>query len=219
MAVEQLKLFRPLVLIILSAVFVPITAFHLITTFQLRRLASWQDFRHAWFGRCWSYYGPVSTENAAPLVEPLLRHARGHVLDLGPGSGQWLYLFAASKNTNIVKIYGVEPNPEHHAALRLAVTKAGLDGIYEILPVGAQDLHTCGIDKASIDTITTIQVLCSVPDPQSIIKDLYAYLKPGGYWLVYEHVRTPHFSEFVASWQGKRGLCIAVRITEHSPQD
>lgn len=203
MAYEQLRLLRPLQLLALSAAFIPLTILNLVSSLQFDKLTSYGAFQHAWFGRFWKWFGPLSTEQGRVSVEPLLKSADGVVLDIGPGNGQWLYLFAAGKNSKITKIYGVEPNTEHHAALRESIVRAGLDGVYEILSVGAEDLRSCGIQEGSIDTIATIQVLCSVPGPQKIVKSLYPYLKPGGRWLVYEHIRTPHRHDLVNSWQGK----------------
>lgn len=198
---ELLKLLRPLYLLSLSATYLPITIFKLITTLQLDKFTSWDSFQEAWFSYFWSYFGPLSTQNAAATVEPLLRNARGVVLDIGPGSGQWLYLFKPDKSNGITKIYGVEPNTGHHPALRKAIVNAGLKGIYEILPVGVENLESCGLQKGSIDTIVTVQVLCSVPGPESIVKELYPYLRPGGLWIVYEHIKTKFTGDFIATWQ------------------
>ena len=202
----QLRLLRPFLVLAISTFFLLLTAFELLTTLQLGKFTSWSAFQHAWFGRFWSYFGPMSKEVASPCVKPLLGEARGVVLDIGPGSGLWLDLFSATNNDKITKIYGVEPNPEHHPALRAAVRGAGLDAVYEILPVGVEDLENAGIPKGSVDTIATIQVLCSVPGPQQILKQLYPYLKPGGQWLVYEHVRTNQDHKLMSLWQGESSV-------------
>ena len=63
----------------------------------------------------------------APAVMPLLQnHAKGVCLDIGPGSGQWLYLFGKANNPDIKKIYGIEPNPGMHKALKQNAIDAGL---------------------------------------------------------------------------------------------
>lgn len=201
MAFDQLRLFRPLYLLYLSASFIPGTVLHLLTSLQFSKFLSWSAFQHAWFSRFWSYFGPMSADFAAESVEPLMKDAEGVVLDIGPGAGQWLYLLAATKNEKITKVYGVEPNREHHSALRQAISQAGLEDTYEILGVGVEDLEHCGIEKSSVDTIMTIQVLCSVPRPQTIVRELYPYLKPGGRWLVSEHIRTHRLHDFVGVWQ------------------
>lgn len=196
-----IALLRPVYFILLSAYYIPVTTFNLARTFQLNKLTSWSSFQHAWFGAFWAWFGPRSRENADPVVRPLLKQATGVVLDIGPGNGQWVNLFSPSLNPNITKIFGVEPNYEHHAVLRRKIAEAGLEDVYEILAVGAEDLATCGIERASIDTICTIQCLCSVPGPDSIIRKLYPFLKPGGRWLVFEHIRTKYQGDFVGYWQ------------------
>lgn len=39
-------------------------------------------------------------------------------------------------------------------------------------------------------TLRQIRCLCSVDNPKAMITSLYKYLKPGGQWIVYEHVIT-----------------------------
>ena len=196
-------LLGPLYMIALSSYYIPITIYNLLRTFQFSKLTSWSAFQHAWFGTFWHYFGAQSRQNAEPWVGPLLQNASGIVLDIGPGSGEWVSLFSPSKNQNITKIFGIEPNYEHHASLRRRVENAGLGDIYEILGVGVEDLAKCGIEKGSVDTICTVQCLCSVPGPEGIIGELYPYLKAGGRWLVYEHVKTKFQSEFVGYWQSE----------------
>lgn len=198
----QLTLLRPLYLLLLSAIYIPITLYKLLLPPQPSKLTSWSAFQHAWFGTFWAYFGPLSRESAAATVEPLVLSARGTVLDIGPGSGEWVYLFSKSRNPHIEKVYGVEPNAEHHAALRRRIKEAGLEGVYEVLGVGVEDLGQKGLGPESVDTVVTVQVLCSVPAPQRIVKELYPYLKKGGKWLVYEHVKTKYQNDFVGWWQG-----------------
>ena len=79
-----------------------------------------------------------------------------------------------------------------------------MSDIYTIVPCGVEDFDTLreyGITEESIDTVTSIQVLCSVPRPAVMIKAMYRLLKPGGQMIVYEHVRSDdRVSQFV---QGK----------------
>ncbi|KAJ9156269.1 Methyltransferase [Pleurostoma richardsiae] len=90
----------------------------------------------------------------------------------------------------VTRILGVEPNAGHHAELRRRVVEAGLDGVYEIVPVGIEDLAASGkVERGSVDCIVSILCLCSIPEPRRHITELYGYLKPGGKWYVYEHVK------------------------------
>lgn len=122
-----LNLLRPLLLLSYSAYYIVPTILSLILSFNFKTLLSIEDFKDAWFARFWAFFGPRSREAAAPSVMPLLENnARGVCLDIGPGTGQWLYLFQRANNPDITKIYGVEPNPGMHRALRENAVKAGL---------------------------------------------------------------------------------------------
>ncbi|KAF2719772.1 S-adenosyl-L-methionine-dependent methyltransferase [Polychaeton citri CBS 116435] len=198
-----LNLLRPLLLISYSAYYIIPTIVDCLVHFNLKTLTSFSDFKDAWFARFWSWFGPLSRENAEPSVLPLIQNnAAGVCLDIGPGSGQWLYLFAKASNPEISKIYGVEPNAGMHGELKENARKHGLDGIYEVIGCGAEELATkAGLQKNSVDTIITVQCLCSIPGPQNNIKELFPLLKPGGKWLVYEHIKTKYDTDFVGYWQ------------------
>lgn len=202
---SPLNLLRPLLLLSYSAFYLIPTIYESILNFNFKVFQSFDNFKDAWFARFWTFFGPKSRQFAEPSVMPLLKNAASGVcLDIGPGSGEWLYLFGKANNGGITKIYGVEPNIGMHAQLRESAVKAGLGDIYEIVGCGAEELSTRGgIQKESIDTIITVQCLCSIPAPERIIKELYPLLKSGGKWLVYEHVRTKYQGDFVGYWQRK----------------
>jgi len=206
-----LNLLRPLLLLSYSTYYLIPTIWNLLINLQLATFLSFSDFKDAWFARFWAFFGPLSRENAAPSVIPLIQNsAQGVCLDIGPGTGQWLYLFERANNPTITKIYGIEPNPGMHSILRENAVKANLGGIYEAIGCGAEELQTKGgIQKESIDTIITVQCLCSIPTPELIIRELFPLLKPGGKWLVFEHVRTKYQGDFVGYWQSK---CIGVAL-------
>ncbi|KAK4104538.1 S-adenosyl-L-methionine-dependent methyltransferase [Parathielavia hyrcaniae] len=122
----------------------------------------------------------------------------GTVLEIGPGSGMWTSLFSSRHLPRVTKVYGVEPNPAQHGALRRRVADTGLDtdGTYEIVAVGIEDLAASGhVPCGSVDCVVTVMCLCSIPDPERNIRELYGFLRPGGRWYVYEHVRC-------FGWQG-----------------
>ncbi|KAI9823955.1 MAG: hypothetical protein M1819_001107 [Sarea resinae] len=208
-----IALLAPLYLIVLALTFLPRTVIKILRNRQFSALLDWPTFQSIWFANFWSQIGPTIAEQGTPDVTPFISLARGVVLDIGPGSGEWLHLYNAA---NVTKVYGVEPNIGHHATLREKVKKAGLEGTYEVIGAGAEDLKTLGlgIGKESVDTIVTLQVLCSVPEPATLIRELYDYLKPGGQWIMCEHVRT-HQKGFVARYQANpclNGLKEALNI-------
>ena len=210
------NLLRPLLLLSYSAFYIPHTIFTLLATLNFRPLTNFSDFKDHWFARFWTWFGSRAAENAAPKVTPLIQNnARGVLLDIGPGSGQWLFLFARALNPSITKIYGVEPNKGLHAELRANAVKAGLGDVYEIVGCGAEELGSKGgVEKGSVDTIVTVQCLCSIPGPQGVIRDLYPLLKPGGKWIVYEHVRTKFQGDFVGTWQRELSFLLLFEVLD-----
>lgn len=123
----------------------------------------------------------------------LVAHAEGVVMELGPGSGEQLHRYDVSK---VTRIYGIEPNTRLFPALRENIKKAGLEEVYIIVPCGVENkdmLREHGIEENSIDSILTIHVLCSVPNPLETISALYGYLKPGGQLIYFEHVKHTRF--------------------------
>ena len=126
-------------------------------------------------------------------VPKLDAKAYGTVLEVGPGSGNQLPRYDTSK---IDRIYGVEPNANLYDALRSNIKKHGWSDAYTIVPCGLEDLDKLkeyGIKPESIDTVVSVQVLCSVPRPAALVKDLYRLLKPGGQMVVYEHVKSEDY--------------------------
>lgn len=126
-------------------------------------------------------------------VPKLIAKAYGTILELGPGSGNQLPRYDVSK---IDRIYGVEPNLDLHDALRNNIKKHGLSDVYTIVPCGVEDLEKLreyGVVLGSVDTVISIQVLCSVPKPAATMRDLYQMLKPGGQMVVYEHVKSEDY--------------------------
>ena len=75
--------------------------------------------------------------------------------------------------------------------------------MYIIVPCGVEDLEKLreyGIGAETIDTVTSVQVLCSVPKPAALVKNLYRLLKPGGQMIIYEHVKSEDYlSQLVQS--------------------
>jgi SAM-dependent methyltransferase len=185
-----ISLFLPLIVLLTSLATLPFTIITLALQNRLSDLTSWSKIRHAWFAQFFSWFGPASKSLFAPTVGPLLAQAQGVVLDIGPGNGVWMHELAAAKA--ITKIYGVEPNTKFHGELERAAKRDGLADLYEPVACGAQDLEALGVMKGSVDTVVTVHVMCSVGNQaDEIASGLYALLKPGGQWLVYEHVASP----------------------------
>lgn len=89
-------------------------------------------------------------------------------------------------------IYAVDPNSYYKTEIAARVKKFGLEGKYKLLECGVEDsdiLLADGITEGSMDTVTSIQVLCSVGDVKTVMRAVWKLLKPGGSFVFWEHVR------------------------------
>ena len=138
--------------------------------------------------------GPIIFENDKETIVPtLVASAYGTVLELGPGTGSQLSRMDQSK---VTKVYGIEPVAALHGSLRATIKETRMDDMYVLVPCGVEnmtELERYGIEPGSIDTILSVQVLCSIADPEAVLKQLYKLLKPGGQIIVYEHIRSDDF--------------------------
>jgi SAM-dependent methyltransferase len=147
---------------------------------------------------------------SSALIPPLLHTATGTVLDIGPGTGTQMPLLTSP---SITALYGAEPCLSLHSTLRATANAAGIASKYHILPSGVaasellpalRDTNTGVVDRYDadpragiFDTILCVRVLCSVPEMERTVGELYGMLKPGGRLLVTEHVVNP--------WQRAKG--------------
>jgi SAM-dependent methyltransferase len=108
----------------------------------------------------------------------------------------------------LTRVYGIEPNPQSAAALRQRVKEVGLEGVYEVVPVGIESINDPTawdgrIEPGTVDSIVTILCLCSIPEPEKNIKLLYESLKKGGRWYAYEHVQVEQGGFLLRAYQCK----------------
>jgi SAM-dependent methyltransferase len=111
----------------------------------------------------------------------LLAGLEGRVLELGAGNG----LNFAHYPTTVTEIVAVEPEPylrerAEKAAGVTAVPVRVVDGLAGGLPY----------EPASFDAAVVSLVLCSVPDPEEALDELFRIVRPGGELRFYEHVRS-----------------------------
>ncbi|UNI13556.1 hypothetical protein JDV02_000290 [Purpureocillium takamizusanense] len=151
----------------------------------------------------------IEIESTRTPVPQLVPQASGLVLELGPGMGNQLRRFDKSKLTRVV---GVESNAHFAPDILLEVKERGLEDVYELLTGSVDDrgaLERRGIVAGSVDTVLSIQVLCSVPDPEATMRELYGLLKPGGRLIFWEHHRS-------SDWLTVAMQCWLTRVTPPS---
>ncbi|KAK6087953.1 methyltransferase domain-containing protein [Seiridium cupressi] len=121
------------------------------------------------------------------IVPSLVKAARGVVLELGPGPGNQINRFETS---NVDVIYAIEPSAHYKKAIDAKLANHSLRDRYKLIECGIEDgdvLRREGIVEESLDTVLSIQVLCAVDDPKSVVRDIYKLLKPGGRFIFWEH--------------------------------
>jgi SAM-dependent methyltransferase len=116
----------------------------------------------------------------------LLAAANGRTLEIGAGTGANLAPLA-DRGTALTSLVLVEPVApmRQRLAVRVADLRTALPDDTRIVAGTAAALP---VPDASIDTVISTLVLCSVPDQQQALRELRRVLAPGGRLLLLEHV-------------------------------
>jgi len=109
----------------------------------------------------------------------------GTVLEIGPGTGVNFRHYPEA----VKRWIGIEPNRHMHAALQQAGRPSGI--AIELRGVGVEGMD---VGDATVDAVVSTLVLCSVPDPAVVLRDVARVLRPGGRFVFLEHVAAPRGS-------------------------
>ncbi len=116
------------------------------------------------------------------LRKKVVLQASGVVLEVGVGTGLNL-----PEYKDIEALYGVEPDPY---MLRRAQKRAeGVSFPVELHKTGGEMMP---FEDEFFDTVVVTWVLCSIPEPQQALAEIYRVLRPGGRLLYVEHTHS-HF--------------------------
>jgi ubiquinone/menaquinone biosynthesis C-methylase UbiE len=107
--------------------------------------------------------------------------ARGDVLEIAAGTARNLPYYPSD-----VRLTGVELSPEMVAIARRRQKDLGREAD---LRVG--DVQQLEFGDASFDTVVSTLSLCTIPDDREAVREAYRVLRPGGRFLLLEHVRSP----------------------------
>src|ERR1700686_1334976 len=111
----------------------------------------------------------------------LLEGAPPVVLEIGPGSGANMRYYVPGK-----PVIAIEPNVRMHQRLRRRAEGLGL--ALDIHPVGAERVD---VATGSVDLAWSTLVLCSVANPAAVVAEMRRVLRPGGRFVLIEHVMAP----------------------------
>lgn len=120
------------------------------------------------------------------LRPQVIEQARGIVLEIGVGAGHNLPLYK-----NASKIFALEPSEE----LSSIAKKRNINIPVEFLIIGAEQIP---LTDHSVDTVVSTWTLCSVGNPEAVLKEIRRVLRPNGKFLFVDHGASPHlFIRFV----------------------
>jgi SAM-dependent methyltransferase len=110
----------------------------------------------------------------------LLAAAQGRVVEIGAGNGLNFRHYPAR-----VEVVATEPDPHMLKRARKAAPRAPVR-----VSLQQASADALPFPDASVDTVVSTLVLCSVPDQAAALAEAKRVLKPGGKLLFLEHVRS-----------------------------
>jgi ubiquinone/menaquinone biosynthesis C-methylase UbiE len=140
----------------------------------------------------------------------LLGSAHGRVVEIGAGTG----LNVEHYPDELDELVFTEPDEAMRRRLTRTLQRTGR--VAQIVDAPAERLPFA---DASVDTVVSTLVLCTVPDPERTLGEIARVLRPGGQLLFLEHVRAS--SQFLAAcqdslfrpWHAFAGGCCCNRST------
>jgi ubiquinone/menaquinone biosynthesis C-methylase UbiE len=140
----------------------------------------------------------------------LLAQARGRTLEIGSGTG----LNLAHYPDNLPSLVLAEPDPSMRKRLGRTVRRTRSNA-----QVIAADAEQLPFGDATVDTVVSTLVLCTVDAPDVALREIERVLRPDGQLLFIEHVRSdsPRLGRWqdrlVTPWQRLAGGCRCNRAT------
>jgi ubiquinone/menaquinone biosynthesis C-methylase UbiE len=122
----------------------------------------------------------------------LLAQARGRTLEIGSGTG----LNLAHYPDDLDDLVLAEPDPSMRKRLQTAARRS--EPKARVIDASAEQLPFA---DASIDTVVSTLVLCTVDAPDVALREIARVLRPDGQLLFIEHVRSD--SATLARWQDR----------------
>ena len=109
--------------------------------------------------------------------------ATGDVVEIGVGPGLNLQYYNFEK---VNKVIGIDPSDELNKIAKKNADKVNLDIEFNLSSAEIIDLPT-----SSVDSVVCTFSLCSIPDPNKALNEIYRILKPGGKYFFCEHGISP----------------------------
>jgi protein-L-isoaspartate O-methyltransferase len=164
------------------------------------------------FARLWASMSTHEPESVRQLRRENLAGLSGRVLEVGAGTGTNFALYPST----VTEVVAVEPEQRLAVLARQAAQQASIPvtvstGTVEEYPGGEP-----------FDAVVCSLVLCSVDDPDAVLRQLFSMLRPGGEVRYFEHVASSgiraRFQRLADAtvWPRLLGNCHTHRDTERS---
>lgn len=167
------------------------------------------------FARMWARMSTREPETIRALRRENLTGLSGRVLEVGAGTGTNFALYPAA----VAEVVAVEPEERLAVLAREAVVHASVP-----VTVSSETVEQFAGTLAGepFDAVVCSLVLCSVDDPDAVLRQLFSILRPGGELRFLEHVASTglrsHVQELADAtvWPRLLGNCHTHRRTEVS---
>lgn len=166
------------------------------------------------FARLWKVMSTHETDAIRRLRRENLAGLSGRVLEVGAGTGTNFEFYPDT----VTEVVAVEPEhtlaevAQQAAATAQVPVTVSTDTVEQFLASGGEPF----------DGVVCSLVLCSVDDPESVLRELHSLLKPGGELRYLEHIassgtrgRLQKFAD-ATLWPRLFGNCHTHRSTEQS---
>ncbi len=171
-----------------------------------------QTFDHPFFARFWTVMSAHESGVIKKMRKENLAGLTGRVLEVGAGTGT---NFAFYPDT-VTEVVALEPETRlaphaKQAAASASVPVTVVESTIETMPPGEP-----------FDAVVCSLVLCSVANPEDVLRHLNSVLKPGGELRYFEHIAQPGWRgrlQRVADatfWPRMAGNCHTHRDTERA---
>jgi len=167
------------------------------------------------FARVWTWMASHEPESVKQLRRENLAGLSGRVLEIGAGTGTNFELYPDT----VTEVVAVEP--EHRLAVQAQQAAAAAS---VPITVSTETVEQFA-DAEPFDAVVCSLVLCSVDDPDRVVRQLHSLLKPGGELRYFEHVASSGARARLQKladatlWPRMAGNCHTHRHTEQTIVD